>query len=104
MTTIIIVRLLPSTPTDSGSFTKALNNLTIIAYDRTVSNTSPDPVVGANDNQLGTATGVVAPGNPLVVTPGSNPPTFEQSIIQHLYYDPNNDPSNTPTLKSVAQP
>jgi hypothetical protein len=102
MTTIIIVRLLPSTPTDSASFTKALNNLTIIAYDRTVSNTSPDPVVGANDNQLGTATGVVATGDPLVVTPGSNPPTFEQSIIQHLYYDPKNDPSNTPTLKSVA--
>ena len=70
---------------DTEIFIQALQGLTITAWDRSVNNTSPDPVVSANDFKLGTASGLanIDPIIDLNVTPGTgrNPPSFEFSII-----------------------
>jgi len=85
MPPVIVVRIVPAVPTDGDTFTEYLSGLSLTAYDRTVRDTSLDLVIGENDVSLGTASGL-APFGPspiLTVTPGSNPPSYDNSIVQH---------------------
>jgi hypothetical protein len=111
MSTIIVVRILPKTPTTGVLFTQYLQGLELSAFDRTVSNTSPDLETGALDDPLGTASGLpvlpptvaslqALPG--LTVAAGSNPPAYETSIIQHYAEDHPPPPTGLPTFSSVA--
>ena len=106
MATLLVVRVLPDPPMDAGTFSRALKNLTITAWDRSVNNTSTDPVVGANDFKLGTASGVanLDQSVDLNIIPGidGGPPSFDFSIIQHWQNDPQIDPFGLPLPKAVA--
>jgi hypothetical protein len=92
-TFVIVVRIVPLVPTDGKTFRSFLENLTLTAYDRTVGDTSPDVVTGKKDVELGVASGLAPMGidqqtgqpiGPIIaITPGSNPPQYTNSIIQH---------------------
>jgi hypothetical protein len=103
MTNVILIRLLPSPTCSASDFAGYLTGLEITAYDRTVYNTSPDVVNGANDIPLGSTTGVATVGQILTVgqTKGAHPAeTLTPSIIQH--YTINQD--LTPWLDSNGNP
>ncbi|KAH8591200.1 hypothetical protein B0O99DRAFT_690810 [Bisporella sp. PMI_857] len=93
MSTLIVVTIVPNVPTSGSDFQKYLKGLQITAWDRTVRNTSPDLALGEEDVLLGTASGLAVPGTTasgsqtppvFTVVPGSNPPVYGNSIVQHL--------------------
>ena len=93
MSTLIVVTIVPIVPTTGQDFhDNYLKGLSITAWDRTVRNTSPDLILGEQDVLLGTASGLGqlttdTTGNQTLptftVTPGSNPPAYDNSIVQH---------------------
>ena len=106
MSNIIVVRVLPITPTTGAQFTTTLQNLTLTAYDRTVKDTSPNLVTGQNDVLLGVATGLAPQGvDPITSSPGAPVlevvpgPAYLNSIIQH--YE-NNAAQPTPWVAKAA--
>lgn len=112
MSYIIVVRVLPVVPTDGTTFTGYLTNLSLTAYDRTVSNTSPDLVTGEHDVFIGTASGLAPQGldafgnqaEPVFgVIPGSNPPAYNNSIIQHYESVITSQPPSPPSIKWNAK-
>ena len=107
-TTFITVRLLASPPNSGANFSTYLKDLKISAFDRTVYNTSPDLITGANDVPLGSTTGVAAVGEALTVTQttGAHPrETLTPSIVQHCWLKTDLSPyihDGAPVLLSIA--
>lgn len=113
--TLIIARLLPSTPTDGTTFRAALQSLTITAWDRSVNNfspnapnTAPDPITGGLiDYQLGQASALADAGAALNVTTTAGIPSFDKTIVQHYEVDtvtglPATDSSGNVLYSAVA--
>lgn len=84
-TLFLILRVLPSTPVTGSEFSRALEGLTIRAYDRSVNNTSANPVTGEQDVFLGEASGVILAGTDMVTSPATRTTLarFQAGIIQH---------------------
>lgn len=108
MASVIVVRILPATPTDPYKFTSYLTNLSLTAYDRTVSNTSPSVATGQFDVTLGTAQGLFLPPldasqNAIAFPPlavNASGTAYVDSIFQH--YDATKLPSATPFSVGTA--
>jgi hypothetical protein len=108
MANVIVVRILPSTPTDPHVFTTYLTNLSLTAYDRTVSNTSPSVATGQFDVTLGTAQGLFVPHLDASKNATALPPlavnasgtAYVDSIFQH--YDSTALPAATPFSVGTA--
>jgi hypothetical protein len=76
MPDLIILKLIPTSPTQASTFTQALEGLTITVYDLSVQ----DSLVGVN---IGTAHGVPTPLEPLeIISLPDHIPKLEKSIIQ----------------------
>jgi hypothetical protein len=108
MASIIVVRILPTTPLDPYDFTNYLTNLSLTAYDRTVKNTSPSVATGQFDVILGTAQGLFLPPLDASKNAISFPPlalnvpgtAYVDSIFQH--YDATKLPSAPPLSVGTA--
>jgi receptor-binding and translocation channel-forming TcA subunit of Tc toxin/ABC toxin-like protein len=110
---IILIRLLPTEPTDAGKFSGFLDGLTIKAYDQTIIDVdSTNAPTGSGEIPLGSATGSLsfAEGQdwnsilqPLETVPGTtDPPKLKYAILQHVQRKDAGLGIEVGTLKSVA--
>lgn len=96
MVDILLIRLLPKSKVDSGTFRKYLDGIEIAAFDKTVRDVStPTSTI-----PLGTSSGLATPFTTLTVTPAttSKPiPSLDFGILQHF-----NVGAFPPAIESVA--